>query len=244
MKKRRFIVMLTLSTLLLTAAQSANAQFFEKLKDTVMQSITGEDQAPDKDASTTSAMTDVYEFTVEVRVKMTTSEDNQTFELAYLLNPDARYMAITANMGTHNNAEVGGDSIIVMDNDNVRIFVDAGDMKMQMSSQMMGDKIMHNPSEQMADYDYSKVVKTGNTKIILGETCNEYVMSDKDAKINLWVAPNIDLPNWFLQNTDVLKGYVLGYAVTSSDGSMTGEVISIDKSFRKTLDSKDYPKMF
>lgn len=192
----------------------------------------------------TTATPGIYEFTFETVVKVTTSEENQSYNMSYLLNPTTSYMAIKANMSEYSDEEMDGESIIVMDNGNAHIFVETSGMKMQMSSQMMGNKPMNNPSDQMEKYDYSKLTKTGNTKTILGATCYEYVMSDADTKMNLWVAPGVNLPNWFVQNKEVLDGHIMEYTITSKEGSMKSETIAINDDIRKIINPKEYRKMF
>ncbi|MFC4634720.1 DUF4412 domain-containing protein [Dokdonia ponticola] len=192
----------------------------------------------------TTATPGIYEFTFETVVKVTTSEDNQSYEISYLLNPNANYMGIKANMSDYSDEEVGGESIVVMDNGNAHIFAETSGMKMQISSQMMGNQQMNNPSDQMEKYDYSKLTKTGNTKTILGATCYEYTMSDADTKMNLWVAPDVNLPNWFVQNKEVLPGHIMEYTITSKEGSMKSETIKINDDISKVINPKEYKKMF
>ncbi len=194
--------------------------------------------------TSTTATPGIYEFTFETVVKVTTSEDNQSYDMSYLLNPNASYMAIKANMSDYSDEEMDGESIIVMDNGDAHIFVETSGMKMQMSSQMMGNQPMNNPSDQMAKYDYSKLTKTGNTKTVLGATCYEYIMSDADTKMNLWVAPDVNLPNWFVQNKEVLPGHIMEYTITSKEGTMKSETIAIEDDIRKVINPKEYKKMF
>jgi hypothetical protein len=148
-----------------------------------------------------------------------------------------------ADMSEYSEDEMDGESIIVMDKGNAHIFVETSGMKMRMSSGMMGQK-MQNPTEQMANYDYTKLQKTGNTKTILGATCHEYAMSDKNVKVNFWVAPSIKLSNWFMQNTGVVDGYIMEYSVQSKDGNMTSKTIAIKENINKTVNPKEYKKMF
>lgn len=192
----------------------------------------------------TTSKPSVYQFTFETVVKVTSTEDNETYTMSYLLNPNESYMAIKANMSDYSDEEMEGESIIVMDNGNAHVFVETGGMKIQMSQNTMGGQQMSNPSDQMADYDYSKITKTGNTKTVLGATCYEYTMSDKDVKMFLWVAPEVNLPNWFVQNDDLIQGHIMEYTITSKDGNMTSETIAINDNIKKTVNPEDYKKMF
>jgi len=197
-----------------------------------------------ENTQTTSATPGLYNFTSETVTKITVSEENKTYTMSYLLNPNAEYIGISVEMNQYSDGDMNGESIIVMDNGNSHIFVETSGMKMRMSSAMMGQQKMQNPTDQMANYDYTNLSKTGNTKTILGETCEEYVMSDNNTKINLWVAPNLKLPNWFAQNNEVFKGYIMEYSIESKEGTMKSEVIEIKKNTHKTINPKEYKKMF
>lgn len=196
--------------------------------------------------TTTTAIAGVYQFTFQTKVKVTNIDDaNETYKMSYLLNPNEKYMGLVVDMSDYaEEEEMQGESVIVMDDGNTHIFVDTAGMKMQMSQDMMGGQQMHNPADQMENYDYSQIKKTGKIKTILGATCHEYVMSDSDVKMTLWVAPEIDLPNWFIQNDKVLKGHIMEYTIESKEGNMKSETIAINDNIRKTINPKDYKKMF
>jgi hypothetical protein len=185
----------------------------------------------------------VYQFTFETKVKITSIEENETYNMSYLINPSVEYIGLKTDMSEYSDEEMAGESIVVMDGDNVHIFVETQGMKMQMSQNMMGGQ-QQNPTDLMADYDYSNITKTGNTKTILGATCYEYVMAEKDVKMNLWVAPSISLPNWFIKNNEVIKGHIMEYTITSKDGNMKSETIAIYDNINQTINPKDYKKMF
>lgn len=186
----------------------------------------------------------IYKFTHETIAEITSSEDNRTYKMSYLLNPDESYVGMMADMSEYSDEELDGESVIVMDNGKTHIFVETNGMKIRMSPDMMGGQQMQNPTDQMADYDYTHLKKTGNTKTVLGAKCYEYTMSDKDVKMNLWVAPEINLPNWFIQNQKVLKGHILEYTIISKDGNMTSKTIAINDNILKEINPKDYKKMF
>ena len=185
----------------------------------------------------------IYQFSYEAVTEISVPEQNRTYTMSYLLNPNTDYMAIKADMGEYSEDEMNGESIIVMDNGNTHIFVETSGMKMRMSSGMMGQK-MENPTDQMGMYDYTQLQKTGNTKTILGATCYEYAMADKDVKINFWVAPSIKLSNWFIQSKGIVDGYIMEYSVQSNDGNMTSKTIAIKENINETINPKAYKKMF
>lgn len=206
---------------------------------------TSKDKAFNKQKSTSTTLEpSLYKFTFETKAKVTTSEDNRSYEMYYLLNPNENYIGLKVDMAAYSDDDVEGESIIVTDNGNSHIFIETQGMKMQISQNMMGAQQMQNPTDQMINYDYTKLNKTGNTKAILGTTCYEYVMSDDKVKMNLWVAPSINLPNWFIQNQDIVKGHIMAYSIESKDGKMTSETIAINENINKTINPKDYKKMF
>jgi hypothetical protein len=187
---------------------------------------------------------DAYVFTYETVVEMSVPNQVKKNKISYLLNPDSNYMAMKADMSEYSEGDVGGESIIVMDGDDTFIFVDTPGMKMQMSGGQMGNQQKEMPTDQMENYDYTNLNKTGNTKTILGYTCYEYVMSDDQNTIQMWLAPDLVVPNWFMQNQDVLEGHILEYSVDSPEGQMTLTTLEIKDDISKTINPSEYRKMF
>lgn len=185
----------------------------------------------------------VYQFDVETEVLLTSSDDNKSYKMSYLLSNDANYMAIKADMSEYSDQEMAGESLIVMDNGEAHIFVETQGMKIRMSPNMMNDQ-MENPVDQMANYDYSGLTKTGKSKIILGATCYEYVMTYKKDKISMWIAPEVKLPNWFAQNNELVDGHIMEYTLETKDGKMTSTTTAINENISRTVNPKDYRKMF
>lgn len=214
--------------------------YHEPKEEELSTSTTSEYDSP----SMTTAKPGVYQFTFETKVRVTTSEQNRSFDMSYLLNPNEKYMGIMVDMSAYSDEDMADESVIIMDKGNSHFFVETAGMKMQMSQNMMGGNQMSNPTDQMANYDYTKLKKTGNSKTVLGAKCYEYIMSDNDVKMNLWVAPDVNLPNWFIQNDEVLKGHIMEYTIESKDGNMKSETIAINDNINKTINPKDYKKMF
>ncbi|WCO01990.1 DUF4412 domain-containing protein [Psychroserpens ponticola] len=184
-----------------------------------------------------------YSFTYETVVEITSSEDNRTYKMSYLFNPNENYVGMKVNMSDFSEAETDGESIIIMDKGNSIIFVETQGMKMQMFQTMMGEG-QTNPMGEMSTYDYSSIKKTGQTKTILGTTCYQYNLSDEKVKMILWVAPEIKLPNWFGQSSKAIDGHIMAYTMTSSEGTMTSTTIAINDHISKIINSQDYKKMF
>ncbi|WP_420572284.1 hypothetical protein [Kordia sp.] len=191
----------------------------------------------------TAAAPGTYHFTHETVTKISVPEQKRTYNMSYLLNSNAQYIGIKADLSEYSDEEMNGESIIVMDKGDTHIFVETAGMKMRMSAGMMGQK-MENPTDQMANFDYTKLQKTGNTKTILGATCHEYAMSDNSIKINFWVAPDVKLSNWFIQHKGIVDGYIMEYTVQSNEGTMKSETVAIKDHISKTINPKEYKKMF
>lgn len=223
-----------------TSPDFTNEQSIEK-KET--KSVTTWDDMIKED-TTVKQIPGIFNFNHEVAVKVTIPQQERTHKMSYLLNPQAKYFGIKVDMSDYSDESMGGESIIVTNENDVHIFVETAGMKMQMSQNMMKGKQVENPSDKMKNYDYSHLKKTGNTKTILGAKCYEYIMSDENVKMNFWVAPSVQLPNWFVQNKEVLNGFIMEYTVDSKDGKMKSEVVAIKDNIHKTINSKEYRKMF
>jgi hypothetical protein len=219
-----------------------NEQTITKNKDNQNTSNSGTVTIPTN--TNTTATPGTYQFTHEAVTEISVPDQKRSYKMSYLLNPNAAYIGIKADISEYSEAEMNGESIVIMDKGNAHIFVETAGMKMRMSSGMMGQQGMKNPTDQMENYDYTKLQKTGNTKTILGATCYEYAMADTNAKINFWVAPSIKLSNWFMQNTGVLDGYIMEYTVQSKEGNMTSKTIAINDNISKIINPKEYKKMF
>jgi len=195
-------------------------------------------------SSNEAAPAGAYSFNFESKVKITNMDDGSEYKMSYLINNSQPYVGLKMNMADYSEAEVTGESVIIVDGEDTHIFVESQGMKFRMSQNMTGANQAQNPVEQMADYDYSGVQKTGNTKTILGATCHEYVMSDSQVKITLWVAPEVKLPNWFIQGSDVIDGHIMEYEINSKEGNMKSETIALQDNINKILNPKEYRKMF
>lgn len=227
--------------------QGKNPQFLDKktiTKDSNSKAQTASSLPNSNSSNNPAQAKGSYVFTYETIVEMTVPDQNGKSKLSYLLNPNASYMAMKADMSEYSGGDMGGESLIVMDEDDTFIFVDTPGMKIQMSAGQMGNQQQQMPSDQMENYDYTNLNKTGNTKTILGYTCYEYVMSDNQNSIQMWVAPDLEVPNWFMQNQDVIQGHILEYSVDSPEGQMTITTIEIKDNINKTVNPSEYKKMF
>ncbi|WP_127844717.1 DUF4412 domain-containing protein [Psychroflexus aestuariivivens] len=195
-----------------------------------------------KNNSKTKAVSE-YKFTHETVYEITVSNQDRTYKMSYLLNPDAQYVGMKTNMSGSRNSQNLGESIIVIDDNESTVFMNKSGNKMQMSLSQMGGQQQTNPTDQMRDYNYNNLKKTGKTKTILGETCYEYAMTDQKKSVRLWIAPNIDIPNWFIDNKGLINGHVMGYTIDSEEAKITSEIVEIKDNINKTIDPAEYKKM-
>lgn len=49
-----------------------------------------------------------------------------------------------------------------------------------------------NKQEPLEENDIAKMTKTGKTKTINGYTCHQYIITDKDIKVDAWFAPEVN----------------------------------------------------
>ena len=227
--------------------QGTDPQFLDNktiTKNTNSQTQTASSISNTSPSNNSAQAKDAYVFTYETVVEMTVPDQNRKSKLSYLLNPDANYMGMKADMSEYSGGDMGGESLIVIDGDQSFVFVNTSGMKIQMSSAQMGNQQSQMPTEQMENYDYGNLNKTGNTKTILGYTCHEYVMSDNQNSIQMWVAPDLEVPNWFMQNQGLIKGHILEYSVDSPEGQMTITTLEVKDNINKTINPSEYKKMF
>lgn len=205
------------------------------------------DRQPKLESASPAAGT--YEFNYEFVNEIKTDQENETYTLSYLINANEDYFGMKVNMSDYSEQEMEGESVIIYDNGKSFIFVDAQGMKLQMSSSSAAQQ-QSMPSDQMANYDYSDIKKTGATKSILGYTCHEYILTDQSNQVTMWIAPDFKIPNWFSltqqnhhQQVD-LNGYVLECYIQSSDGNMSMKTIKINEKANVKIVGSDYKKMF
>lgn len=187
-----------------------------------------------------------YEFDYDIQTIVTQSDGTKN-PIGYLINTQTNYYGIKAEMGAYGDGTVDGNSVILMDKDKVRVFVDSPMMKIQMNQDM--PKPEDSPMPDTANYDYTMPIKTGETKTILGYQCNAYVVKHNNAKVTFWATPDLHIPNWMFgsqqaaEQTGVL-GFVLAFSTQDQYGTTSSEVTAINKNPSFTIQASEYRKMF
>ncbi|MFD2588892.1 hypothetical protein ACFSQJ_18345 [Croceitalea marina] len=187
-----------------------------------------------------------YQFNYEIET-LVISSDGESYPISYVLNKEADYFGMKADMSAYGDGDVEGSSVIVMQNGETRIFVDTPMMKMQMSQNMGGQQGQEMP--EMGNYNYSKPIKTGNTKTILNYTCYEYIVEQDGGKVSFWAAPDVVIPNWMFGSKDAVEqtgvlGFVLEFTATDKQGTTTSKVTGINDNYKLEINASDYKKMF
>jgi hypothetical protein len=122
-----------------------------------------------------------------------------------------------------------------------------------MSLSFMKKMMKESPEEEN---DNVKMTKTGLTKTINGYLCHQYIITDKDMKIDAWFAPEVDFDyqdylsgfnKMFGQkksNTSSLlyqgQGYVMAMAAFENDKKVSEMKITALSKIPKTIKMSDY----
>ncbi|MEM6815394.1 MAG: DUF4412 domain-containing protein [Bacteroidota bacterium] len=188
----------------------------------------------------------IYDFDFEIKTQVSTDE-GESYPISYLINSSTNYFGMKADMSAYGDGEVEGNSVIVMDKEKVRVFVDTPMMKIQMNQDIAGGQAQQMP--EMGEYDYTQPQKTGKTKTIIGYTCEEYVVTHNEGTVRFWAAPEVSIPNWMfgsqqaVEQTGVL-GFVMEFSATSKSGTTKSTVTAINDDIALRINAKDYKKMF
>ena len=188
----------------------------------------------------------IYDFNFEIET-LVTADDGERYPISYLINSNTDYFGMKVDMSAYGEGDVEGNSVMVMDQEQVRVFVDTPMMKMQLNQDMAGAQGQKMP--EMGNYDFTKPQKTGKTKTIIGYRCEEYVVTHEEGTIHFWAAPDLTIPNWMfgsqqaVAQTGVL-GFVMEFSATSKQGTTKSTVTAINDDLSLRINAKDYKKMF
>ena len=161
-------------------------------------------------------------------------------KMAYLFSSED-YFGIGVDMSDYEEG-TSGESFIVIENGETHMFINAGGMKMRMS-QMPGGGVPL-PDQEFDNPNGTKINKTGASKKILGYTCYEYIVKDKDTDSRFWVTPDLEVQNWMRFSENEIDGHILEYDVKSKDGTMKSVAIEINEKANISIKSSEYRKGF
>ena len=203
------------------------------------------------DATSKAVYESDYKFDTYIRMEVSDLGDHQITYEAYLTKDGSVY-AVLFNEG-------GDKSVILFDtkNNSVLMLSDAGGEKAGFAMAVNPEALEQlSPDIEESDQTYSDF-KTGNTKSILGYTCNEYLIKEGDAEIHVWTSEELakkvekemlDAQQLFggvFGYTATMNGMVLEYnfAEKSSGEKSTMKVTGIDLNASYTISTGDYQVM-
>ena len=142
---------------------------------------------------------------------------------------------------------VGGDIYMVFNKNEGALYMN-----------MVGMKIKKEiGTTEMSKYDNSNkmdavaIIKTGNTKNILGYSCNEYIAKKDGATTHIWTTTsNFPIKGAFIpmlgmkNNNQKIQGFVLEIAMNSEKGNGKVVVTKINTKSNLTINTGEYSSMF
>lgn len=177
--------------------------------------------------------------------------DNVAFMGMAFADPKTPSNKTTTIMDTKNQAMV-----MLLDNEGQK-----SSMAMKLNYDKIQEAVDEEASEQMEDPGY-QITKTGNTKEILGYTCEEYLVKSEDGEGRYWVTEKpiegfsmfspqsnpmisnktMDRYNSFFSQAP--KGTFLEMQFTSAEGEVTDmKVVEIELNSPQKFNMADYPNM-
>lgn len=188
----------------------------------------------------------VYEFGLDMKVEITSVENgkenkSETSIINYYYPKDAtqNYLGIKMEMEEEDDIT---NAFTVIDNGTIISFVEQSGTKMAMGMDIPDAEEVATDEDEDDDFfgentskedKMNSMKKTGNTKTILGYKCEEYLMEDENAKINVWVAPDLGNKSagmagmfYAFQKKDKMK---YNPFLEAQNAGMMLEMINIDK---------------
>jgi hypothetical protein len=208
----------------------------EKAADKMLDKVLNPAKANNKTTS------DSYTFNQMMTLEMQT-EGNEKAQLDFLFdskNADVICMKLD-NMGD----DSGGKVYAVITPTSSTMFMDMPGMKIK-------KKVSREELGQLAYSDnipqHNDLEKTGNTKAILGYTCEEYLYKNEGGTVHAWVTKNFPIKQKFvpilgMKKDGPFEGFVLelNYKAVNDSGSV--KVIKIDTNASVKINANEYTSM-
>lgn len=201
---------------------------------------------------------DVYHFDAYIQMELTTYKkngklDDQVLYDNYLHKEDADYAM--------EFKDKDATSTIVFDTKNSAMLIltesdgNKTGFATTIDKEALADAVEEYAEEEV-DPDSYKPVKTGKTKVILGYSCDEYLVEDEDAEVHMWVSEKLgnEMRKEWMKNQQTfgglfvhahaMNGMVLEYDVVDSDGSKSVmQVTKIDLNHSHKVNTNGYTIM-
>lgn len=183
--------------------------------------------------------------------------------IQYLLSTDAQFMG----MAFTDPKQPQTTTTSIMDTKNeamVMLMEDKGNkssISFKLDYEKMQEVVDKEAEEQLETPDY-KITKTGNTKTILGYSCEEYLVETEDGKGNYWITEKpIDGLSMFSPQsnpmvssktmdryssffTNAPKGSFMEMIFTDNDGAVTDmKVVEIETNSPRKFEMSEYPNV-
>lgn len=250
---------------LLFVITTSNAQFWKKLTEKVEQKVNERidrkidktiddtlDKAVEsgknkKSKKRTNSTASSFSFNKEIEVEI--KSDNQTYSINFLLG---KYTDTYGMLVKTKEMQGQGKVLVVTTPKSSTMFMDIAGMKMKKTTSLEKIGNQYNITKELpnnADFEYKK---TGNTKTIIGYTCEEYFANYnyENNKVNsiLWVSKDFPIQNMYLPmlgmnpKNKYFKGVALEINTKTNNQNITIKVIKVaEKSV--TINTNEYRKM-
>ena len=243
-----------------SAAQKSASEKAENASSNAMEGLLGGMMQP---APTESE----YNFSGYMIMEITSTDKkgktDEPMHMNYLLSKDTQFMGMAftdpKNPSTHTA------TVIDQKNEAMVLFLEDGGKKSSMAMKMDLNKIQNMVDEEAEETiekpDY-EITKTGNTKQILGYTCEEYLVKSEDGEGHYWVSEkpiegfsmfspqsnpmvsNKTVEKYYSHFSNAPKGTFLEMLFKSTDGSVTDmKVIELELNSPTSFAIADYPNM-
>lgn len=208
----------------------------EKAADKMLDKVLNPAKANNKTTS------DSYTFNQMMTLEMQT-EGNEKAQLDFLFdskNADVICMKLD-NMGD----DSGGKVYAVITPTSSTMFMDMPGMKIK-------KKVSREELGQLAYSDHipqhNDLEKTGNTKTILGYTCEEYLYKNEGGTVHAWVTKNFPIKQKFvpilgMKKDGPFEGFVLELNYKAANDSGSVKVIKIDTNASVKINANEYTSM-
>jgi hypothetical protein len=216
---------------------------FQAMHSQDLQEIMGQLTNPAKKAEFKS----LYEFDAYIRMEMSGGNEQVIYD-SYLAKGGG-------NLAMVFRAE-GVPTTVILDTDNEALvmLLETGGEKTGFAMAVNPDAIADLTSDALDDRPVEEL-KTGNTKTILGYSCNEYLIRDGTSVIRVWSSEKLgrEIGQEIMKNQKVFSGafshavltggMIMEYSYESEGESMVLKVTDLDLNRKHTISTSEYHVM-
>lgn len=196
---------------------------------------------------------DTYTFNTSVIYKMTLNDGTKSSEVNYEMwfSENEPYMATQVNNQEKPDPNDMPSAVVsILDDKNQAMIILMEEQKMAQllsMSKIKSSAMAENEAEQ-TDTSFKGLQKTGNTKEILGYTCDEFISENESSKLSFWVTTELTLfqKNMFFNMSQSLGGNTFEDIPAEAKGFMMEmnyeDLSSKEKSHMQVVDIKNETK--